>query len=234
MPDLIEVVRMSLNDDMNKIQTVSKNLANVNTLGYKREVDMSYPVVFEGVVSGNPGLHGRKTRDLSPGHFKGTDNAMDLAILSDGYFELVNKQGRSLYSRRGNFQIDEHGQLTLGNGVLLQGEKGVVRVSDDQFTVDKSGNVIENQQIVNRIRIAMMPAANSQYLGDGLFASEKVEAVADEEMTIRQFMLETSNVDNTQEMLSIIEASRRFESASKLLTTYDKMVGESINTLGEF
>ena len=121
------------------LDVTGHNIANVNTVGYKRDViqfaDLIYQTVRNeaapvsppgGVNPAQVGLGARVgsiDACFTQGSFQNTEIPTDMAITGDGFF-VVNTRGRQLYTRAGNFALDKDGNLvTQGSGYLVQGYK---------------------------------------------------------------------------------------------------------------
>ena len=104
------------------LNTVSNNLANANTTGYKSQTAL-FESVFPANATNTPGI-GTATEgistDLTQGNLIATGNSLDAAIQGNGYF-IVNNNGMQQYTRDGAFQLSKTGQLQTLNGASLQG-----------------------------------------------------------------------------------------------------------------
>ena len=121
------------------LDVTGNNIANVNTVGYKRDVIQFADIIYQAVRNAaapvsppggvNPAQAGLGSRVASidscftQGSIQNTDSPTDMAIVGDGFF-VVNNRGRQLYTRAGNFALDKDGNLvTQGNGYFVQGFK---------------------------------------------------------------------------------------------------------------
>jgi len=121
------------------IDTISNNLANVNTAGYKKISADSEDLIYQTVrVAGTPATedtvvpvpvqmgHGVKLaatqRQFTQGNLENTENVSDLAIMGDGFFRIMMYDGSWAYSRDGAFKIDANGQFVTSNGYKLMPE----------------------------------------------------------------------------------------------------------------
>ncbi|MGU9538159.1 flagellar basal-body rod protein FlgG [Clostridium tepidum] len=117
-----------------KLDSISNNLANVNTVGYKRE-DVSFQELIQETLkrkgyptSDRPEIQtgtGVKAtnwiRDIyQQGSFLTTGNKTDLAIDGKGFFRVIMADGSYAYERAGNFIIDRNGMLVDENGNRLE------------------------------------------------------------------------------------------------------------------
>lgn len=121
------------------IDTISNNLANVNTAGYKKMRADFEDLIYQTVrVAGTPATedtvvpvpiqmgHGVKLaatqRQFTQGNLENTENVSDLAIMGDGFFRIMMYDGSWAYSRDGTFKIDANGQFVTSNGYKLMPE----------------------------------------------------------------------------------------------------------------
>jgi flagellar basal-body rod protein FlgG len=118
------------------IDTISNNLANVNTHGYKKQRADFEDLIYQTVrVAGTPATehtvvpvgvqmgHGVKLADtqrvFSQGPLQATDVSTDMAIAGDGFFRIQMYDGSWAYSRNGNFKVDNEGRMVTSNGYWL-------------------------------------------------------------------------------------------------------------------
>jgi flagellar basal-body rod protein FlgG len=119
------------------IDTISNNLSNVNTTGFKKNrADFEDLLYQTKVMAGTPATavsevptgiqvgHGVKTaatqKIFSQGSLKNTENKLDLAIAGEGFFKIQMYDGSMAYTRDGSFKIDSKGQVVNSNGYLLE------------------------------------------------------------------------------------------------------------------
>ena len=91
---------------------------------------------------------------------------------------------------------------------------------------------MQDGDVVDQIKLAELPMGDVIYEGQGLFTSDAAKIIAG--AAILQGALESSNVNNADEMIIMVELMRHFESSSKVLSAYDTMLGDAIDTLGNF
>lgn len=158
----LSVGASSLKAHQQRMDVISNNLANANTIGYKTNranfSEQFYQVYKHGVspnVTGTTGTGGTNpyqfglgvqmtsiSQDMSQGVIESTNRALDLALQGDGFF-IYNLNGRELYSRAGNISQDKAGNITdLGTGALLQGYN---------IETDANGRIIKNADGTNRL-----------------------------------------------------------------------------------
>lgn len=231
------------------IANISANLANVNTSGYKRT-----GMTFESLLRGErqtteaKGINYNRVRqnitDLSQGGFRETGNPYDLAIAGDGFFKIEGPNG-PVYTRRGDFVVDQLGVLRTSNGqaVLDDGnaqitipetETGRVAVGDGGTIslVTPDGNSTDVGQVavvgINDRFLLKRETDTTFSLKDG---GNEVPA---ENFRIIQGSLELSNVNMTEEMTKLINSFRTFETYHKVLEGYSRLgqVQDDLGTIG--
>ncbi len=160
-----------------KIDTVSNNLANVNTNGYKKQriefKDMMYDKMTDanflkgegtpvGVEIGHGVLPAATTRSFSNGNYEQTDANTDLAVNGEGFFVIKDPNGNEYYTRDGNFKfsiLEDGAFLTTSGGLEVQGEAGRIALGAnvEDIKIDTDGNIMvkrtgaEESEKVDRI-----------------------------------------------------------------------------------
>jgi flagellar basal body rod protein FlgG len=179
--------------------------------------------------------------DFVDGEMRETNNPQDLALRGDGFFALLNQNGDAVYSRDGQFYTSSEGIMvnSMGHEFSDVGGNNIQVVPDGgTLTIDKEGQVFQNDQVVGQIGVFSFedPLNDLQKVGGGFIAKEEnVEpAQSDpENFTIMQGYIEQSNVSAIEEMISLIEVSRAHEANQKMIQTFDQNIGKAIGTLGQ-
>lgn len=237
---------------------VANNLANVNTVGFKKSraefQDLMYQISAQAgaeTSGGNQLTVGIETgmgsklvstqKIFTQGDYQQTGNTYDWAIEGDGFFQL-DDDGRTVYSRAGNFKISKDGYLCNGAGLKLIPEV-TVPTSTTVFTIDSGGtwtaaDSAGNALATGRIELAkFVNPAGLTSLGRNLF--DKTNASGDPVTanpgqdglgTISQHFLEMSNVSVIDEMVRMIVGQRAYEINSKAIQTADNML-QMLNNL---
>ena len=148
-----------------RLNTISNNIANVKTNGYKKEEtvissfqeNLLYRIennqkTLIGSVSNLQGVDEINFRfDIA--NLEDTNRSLDIALVSEGFF-TVKSNNSIYYTRDGSFNIDSEGYLVTSNGARVQGTKGDIRVIDDQFVVNETGQVFNsNGQVIDTLLI---------------------------------------------------------------------------------
>ncbi len=132
------------------LSSISQNIANVNTIGYKRVATEFSTVVntqSQGVSYSAGGVKANTRQFISqPGQLQRTTSSTDLAIAGQGFFVVTEKSENltpsdaRLFTRAGAFKVDELGYLQNTSGYFLQG-----------WPVDADGNVNLDPSDMNRL-----------------------------------------------------------------------------------
>jgi len=238
-----------------KIDSISSNISNLETNGYKK-VDVSFnDLVYEqlerdGYPTNKNGINQHLTgsgvkatgwlRQDSQGPVKLTDLDTDLAIDGSGFFKVTKADNTEAFTRDGSFNLNALGKLTDANGNRLEvnftGNKNTL--VEGKFKINGDGTIIDNTtgspEVIGKINL-YQPAGGDSMLsvGNNLFTPKAgIQVNQTTDATIKQGFIEASNVDMTTEMTDMIVAQRAFELSSKGLTTVDQMMGLINNLKG--
>ena len=243
-----------MNVQQMNMDTISNNLANVNTTGFKKAranfEDLLYQTInLAGTNSSNTtqipaGIqlgHGAKLQSLqkqySTGNLRQTANRFDMAIEGDGFFKVTMPDGTLSYTRDGGFTTDQNGALVNPSGYLLdpqitipQDTLSVTIAGDGTVSVTQTGQTQPQQ--VGQITIShfVNPTGLNQIgrnlLQPTLASGDAIDGVpgTDGLGTIAQGFLEVSNVDVAEEMVNMIIGQRAYEANSKTIQTVDQML----------
>jgi len=239
-----------MNAQQHQIDVTSNNIANVNTNAFKKDRAEFQDLMYEslnftaGSTSANTsnptgidvGLGVRISgiqKDFLQGSLKQTGNPLDVAIEGNGFFEITLPNGDSAYTRDGSFKVNSEGNLVDGQGYpLAQGitlEAGATDISISQnglisYNLNGTTNEVGPIQLFN-----FMNPAGLKPKGDNLFAATSVSGdpveIDNANVSLRQGMVETSNVQLVNEMVDLITEQRAYEANSKAITTTDSMLG---------
>lgn len=254
MDHILAVSLATMQHDMQRLDRIAQNLANVTTPGYKREVVASRPfveVLDQTALSAQGPLAGatsadsaasnvRGLLDVRPGTLRMTGEPLDLALAGDGFFEVATAEGMA-YTRQGNFSVDARGRLVTAQGHAVMGKNGEIFLATLRPVIDAAGNITEPLSPSPaggapgaQVKVVRFDnPASMQRLGDGLLAPGAGMLVASDDVQVRQGALENANVSTVQEMVQLMQTMRHFESMQKVATGYDEMLGSAIRKLGE-
>jgi flagellar basal-body rod protein FlgF len=229
------------------LEMISNNLANVNNAGFKKE-ESHFEALYhsqlqrtfgEGI---NYNRVSRMSTDFSQGDYKRTDGKLDLAIEGEGFFKVAGEDG-FLYTRKGNFQLQEDGSLVTPSGHQVVGENGPISLPTSQVTinqegsvqvtVDRDGTIQGENGSIGRISVYDVPdRAALEKRGDNLWSYRgQGRDSVNTDANLRQGYLETSNVEPMREMTELIRTKRLFQAYQKNLKAYGDMAKQA-NEIG--
>ncbi|MCD4712835.1 MAG: flagellar basal-body rod protein FlgG [Clostridiales bacterium] len=179
-----------------KIDTISNNLANVNTIGFKNQrvefKDIMYERLFtsdkledEGrpvpIEIGHGVMVSATLRSFATGNLQQTEGKFDFAINGDHFFKIIDPMGNERYTKDGSFKIaatEEGAQLVTSDGYYVQGTDGNIVLGPDvsEFAVDSEGMMTvklngeeEYQEIGQMSLVKFINAAGLEAVGKNLF-----------------------------------------------------------------
>lgn len=223
MTDPISSIASYLSADVRALGTLSRNIANINTPGYRSVGDAS---AFGGALRGD-GV------DRKDGALIRTGRPMDLALQGQGFFQVVDG-GRVLLTRNGQFSVGADGRVTDALGRALLGEGGPLTLGEGSVLVGEDGSVRLGGDAVDRIALADVPADMPlTVLGDGIYAAPEGGAVTAAAAKVVQGSLEGSNVDPAHEMVRLMELTRHAGSVQRAIATYHSSLIAGIDGIGK-
>lgn len=210
---------------------VAQNLANASTIGYRAMENKFRAVQVQG--EGAPTrafvVNASVADIFDAGPMMATGRTLDVAIQGPGWIAVGAADGSEAYTRAGNLQTDANGQLQTAGGRNVLGDGGPITLPpDNRISIASDGTVSaiplfgvpNNVSVVGRIKL-VNPAENELMRGDdGLFRLKNGNpADADANVKIASEMLEGSNVNPVDAMVSMISLARQFEMQIKMLQT---------------
>jgi flagellar basal-body rod protein FlgG len=261
MDEALWIAKTGLEAQQTRMAVTANNLANVNTMGFKRS-----RAVFEDLLYQNQSQVGAQSSEdtelpsglmvgtgvrvvatekiFTQGNVVQTGNSLDMAIEGRGFFQILMPDGALGYTRDGTFQMNADGEMVTSNGYLLQpgitipdDALSITIGTDGVVTVLQPGNSAPTQ--VGTVELAdFINPGGLQPIGQNLFR-ESVSSGAPQTGTaglnglgtLAQGSLETSNVNTVEELVNMIETQRAYEMNSKAISTADQMLEFANNTL---
>lgn len=249
MIDALFIAATGMKAEQAQIDSISNNLANLNTTGFKKSRIGFEDLMYRDMVGeassldrmDSPLMAGlgtsvsSVTRDFKPGDLKPTHNPLDIAIDGAGFLEVQLENGEYAYTRKGALKINQDGLLATVDGKALAGriqiptEATALKIMQDGSVI---ANVDNEELNVGTIELATFTnVGDLQPLGEGLFIpSEKsgpalyAEAGTNGTGALMQGFLESSNVDLVEEMLSLVVAQRAYEVNSQIVRASDEIM----------
>jgi flagellar basal-body rod protein FlgG len=214
-----------------KLDTVSNNLANVDTNGYKKDV-VSFDRKFTAQLN----------KDFSQGDLVQTGNPFDVALAGDGFFKIDTPDGIQ-YTRDGNFSLDSEGVLVNMNGHPVMGQGGAIAIdladtaAEEGADINEIGEIRVGGDLVGVLDIVSFEDKDKlEKIGQNLLAYDGDPAdeivVEQPELKVKQRVVEGSNVQVVEEMVKMIDYHRMFETFTKSMLTFDEVDEKAILDVG--
>ncbi|EON92342.1 flagellar basal body rod protein FlgG [Marinobacter lipolyticus SM19] len=245
-----------------KMSTISNNLANVNTTGFKRDRAVFQDLLYQ--VNRQPGGMSTEnselpsglqlgtgvrvvgtTKQFSQGNLEVTEQPLDLAVNGRGFLQILLPDGQIAYTRDGQFQLNADGDIVNPDGYTLEPNINVPENATN-ITIGKDGTVsavVDDQAApVNLGEITLVDFINPQGLqaiGNNLFKATNASGDPAEGEpgigglgSLEQGMIESSNVEVVEELVSMITTQRAYEMNSKVVSSTDQMLQFITNNIG--
>jgi flagellar basal-body rod protein FlgG len=248
------IAKTGLEAQQTQMDVISNNLANVSTTGFKRS-----RAVFEDLLYQNlrqPGAQSSQQtlipsglqigtgvrpvateRIHTQGNLQQTSNQFDLAIQGAGFFQVLQPDGTTAYTRDGAFQTDSQGQIVTSNGFVVQ-PAITIPANATSVTIGLDGVVSITQAGVSApVQVGSLQLATFinpsglQSMGQNLYMETASSGTPSTNVpgtngagTVSQGYVETSNVNVVEELVNMIQTQRAYEINSKAITVSDQML----------
>lgn len=231
MDRLIYTVASGTKHIMEQQATASQNLANLNTTGFRAQLD-----TFKAVQVGGDGtlltrtmvVNDNTATDFAQGSLQATGRPLDVAIKGKGWLAVQTPDGGEAYTRNGALQTSPNGVLQTASGLTVMGEGGPITVPPDVLvTVGADGTIATMptdtppavSTVLGRLKLVNPPEQDLVRGEDGLFrtAPGTAPVQSDPAVTVAGGMLEGSNVNPIDAMVDMIRLARSFDTQMNLL-----------------
>ncbi len=219
-----------------KLDITGDNIANTRMSGYKKDKAVSsafqqrlvmkldgtalQPSMQIGSISQGQTIDSVFT-DFEQGVLTHTGGVFDLAISGEGFFSVLGEQG-TLYTRNGEFYLDDNGLITNISGGLLLGQNGPINTGGSHFEVTPAGEVFVNGEMIDILEI--FNPVNMDALvkhEQGMFALVGNAGQREFSGSVCQGYLEASNANMVEEMMDMLVSQRSFQSCSQVAKMID-------------
>lgn len=224
---------MGMLNSLQRLDSISNNLANVNTNGYKKDTSLFKAILEKEFYSfsknSQKGFSIGKSEtavvldkvvpEMTQGRLVETNNNFDMAILGKGFFKV--QSGESIfYTRNGEFKLSANGYLVDNNGnKVLDETDNPIRIQD-KFEVNEDGNINNTSN-----KVGIVELQNLSKKGTNYFIGTEIK---DTTSKVKQGYIEKSNVDTLKEMVNMISANREFEILQKAVQSQDSLNAKAI------
>jgi flagellar basal-body rod protein FlgG len=248
------IAKTGLDAQQIQLDTISHNLANVGTNGYKRSHAVFEDLLYQNIRQAGAqatqqtqlptglqlgvGVQPVATaRIFAQGNLQETGNKLDVAINGNGFFQIQQTDGTVGYTRDGSFRVDAQGQLVTSNGMPLAppvtipaNATSVTIGADGVVSITTQGSAAQTQ--VGQVQLAtFMNPAGLDPRGQNLYFETAASgtptlgtAGTNGIGVLKQGFVETSNVNVVEELVAMIQAQRAYEINSKAIQTSDQML----------
>ena len=237
-----------------RMTAISNNLANVNTVGFKRDrvafEDLFYQVqrqpgaaadqqnqIPSGIQMGNGVKVVGTQKVFTTGSFQNTGQELDLAIVGQGFFQIERPNGEMAYTRNGQFHRNSEGAMVNAEGLPLVPQIeipetviGITIGSNGVVSATLAGQT-DTQELGTITLANFTNPAGLEALGGNLYrqtgaSGEPIEGEAGDEALgmLKQGTLEGSNVNVVEEMVDMITTQRAYEMNAKVVSAADQML----------
>lgn len=255
------IAKTGLDAQQTRMSVVANNLANVNTVGFKKGRAVFEDLLYQTVAQAgadtsqeteNPtGLNmGTGVRvvatekNFSQGSSLQTDKQLDVAINGRGFFQVQLPDGDLAYTRDGSFKIDSDGRMVNASGYEVQPAISIpdgvqtISIAEDgivQGTVSGSAAPVTMGTIQTADFInpaGLQPRGQNLYLETAASGTPQLGTPGLDGLgTLIQGALEGSNVNVVEELVNMIETQRAYEMNSKAIATSEEMLQYLNNNL---
>jgi len=174
--------------------------------------------------------------DSSQGALEKTGNDLDLAIEGPGYFAVQTSTGTA-YARGGNFRVSPQHQLITSAGDPVMGDNGPITVVGAPISISADGTISVQGAITGKLKLVdFAPSVAMQSSGGGYYTVAAGVVPTVTTSSVRQGMLESSNVNSVTSVVELITAQREVETMRRVLTMFnsemDKTAAQDLPHVG--
>ncbi|WP_313050459.1 flagellar basal body rod protein FlgF [Atlantibacter subterraneus] len=215
-------------------QISANNLANVNTSGFRADMEraQSQQVAGRGFNTRFLSQEASAGVDDGEGVAEKTDRPLDVSIQGAGYIAVLDDNGNETYTRNGNIQQDDQGMLTI-NGHAVVGDNGPIMLppnaiasfgSDGTISITPDDGDVTATMDVDRLKLVDIPVSNLAKNAQGmLVTADGAPAELNENIRVQGGYLESSNVSAVSEMIHSLSLNRQFEAQIKMMKTAEDL-----------
>ena len=225
------------------MDVIANNLANASTPGFKREAaKFEEHITQMRPAEGETGMQSVSfvkdagiLRDVTQGSIERTGAMYDVAISGKGYFAVQTPAGLR-YTRDGHFSLDANGQIVTTDGHPVQGDGGAITITPDDgdIVIAPDGTVSgKTGQLAKMKVVDFADSATGMTKEGGNLYSTTSTPIVPTATTLKQKMLEGSNVQPVLEISRMIEVMRAYEATATLSKSHEDLKRQAIEKLGQ-
>jgi flagellar basal-body rod protein FlgF len=230
MDKLLYIAASGAKQDLLGASVRANNLANAQTTGFKAQLEQAraMPAFGEGLPTRVFSMTENAANNFASGAMIQTGRELDLAIQGEGWFSVQDAQGNEAYSRNGSLELGPNGELKDTHGNTLIGDFGPVFLpiplsniniaNDGTLSVQPQGAPASILEEVGKLKFVNPDVRDIERGSDGLFRLKSGElAQEDALVSVRNGVLEGSNVNPVEEMVNMISLQRHYEMQIKMM-----------------
>jgi flagellar basal-body rod protein FlgF len=229
MDKLLYVAMSGAKETLRAQAANTHNLANASTTGFRADLSafQSRAVAGAGLPSRVYATDDTTGWDDTIGPMQSTGNSLDVAIQGPGFIAVQGPDGKEAYTRAGDLHVDPTGVLMNGTGHTVMGDGGPISVppsssieiaADGTVSVVPLGQTPNTIAAVGRVKLVNPGTAALTRGSDGLFRMKSGDpAPADASVKVASGVLESSNVNIANSMVTMIELARNFDMQVKAI-----------------
>jgi flagellar basal-body rod protein FlgF len=219
-----------------RMEITANNLANMSTPGFKAQSVLSLDHIASPRDGGliHQAMDYASYRNLAPGALTQTHNSLDLSIQGEGYFKVQTPQGPR-YTRDGGFALNAGREIVTKSGYPVLNDSNsaiVVPPEAGQITVTRDGTISTELGELGRLRVvAFSQEQDMVEAGENLYDASQLQERPVAGLHVVQGAIEGSNVNPILEMNKMIEISRMYQAAQRMLQNDHERIRGAIQKL---
>jgi len=243
---------IGMTTQMNRMDVLANNIANVDTTGFKRDtvVTRSFSDELMARINDRTDIAGARVigtirpgvfiddifTDFTSGSMQMTYGTFDLALTDRGFFvvEDFERNGDRVerFTRDGAFTLNSDGVLVTKDGFRILGERGEITVPPGEVVISDRGEILVNGEYIDTIRVVNFEDLHTlRNHGHNLFNSTDRSVITAYDGLVMQGTLERSNVNPVREMVEMITVTRAYEANQRMVTIHDNILGRAVNDI---
>jgi len=211
------------------LEVTANNLANLNTPGYKgqlefyRSLDASmanHHLTPLNQAVNNYGVLGGSAVDTRAGEFQKTGNDLDLAMEGAGFFTVKRPEGIQ-YTRNGNFHTDAAGNLLTATGDAVMGDLGPIQLPGGTIAISSDGTISQNGAVVATLKLVKFnPETPLTAKGSSYYTAPAGSEEPADDPRLTQGTLESSNMNPVSGTIDLMTLQRHAQLLEQALSIF--------------
>ena len=244
---------LGMTTQMNKMDVVANNIANMDTTGFKKDKvvtrsfteelmkrlgDQSDILRTVPVGGMSMGLFVDDIyTDFRNGSLRSTGAPLNLAIVGEGFFVIMAENANGVmeekYSRDGSFTLDAGRVLMTKLGQRVMGLNGEIMIPDGEIAINSNGEIYSDDEYIDTLRLQSFSDLHSlRKYKDNLYNITEQSQPIPFAGIIEQGFVENSNANSVNEMLDMITTARLYDANQRMITAHDTILQRVSNDIG--